>query len=90
MTNFFPPNIAIVRIDTPGGHRFPLWIPLFLLWIPLLLLSPLIFLVVLAVCLVGRVNPWRAIATFWAIVCSLPGTHVHVRADGKQVLVRIL
>jgi hypothetical protein len=84
------PSFAIVQIDTPGWHGFPLWIPLFLLWIPLALVSPLILLVVPAVCLVGQVSPWRAIATFWAILCSLSGTHVHVRADGRQVLVRIL
>ncbi len=84
------PNFAIVRIETPGWRCFPLWIPLFLLWIPLVLLSPLIFLIVFGVCLAGRVSPWKAIAAFWSISCSLPGTHVHVRADGNQVFVRIL
>jgi hypothetical protein len=54
------------------------------------LLSPLILLVVFCVCLAGRVNPWRAIAAFWGISCSLPGTDVHVSAHGNQVLVRIL
>jgi hypothetical protein len=54
------------------------------------LLSPLIFLVVFAVCLAGRVNPWRAIVAFWAISCSLPGTDVHVSAHGNQILVCIL
>ncbi len=84
------PNIAIVRIETPGWRGFPIWIPLFLLWIPLLLFSPIIFLVLLAVCLVGRISVWHAIATFWAIACSLPGTDVRVCADGKRILVRIL
>jgi hypothetical protein len=84
------PNIAVVRVHNEHRRGISLWIPLFLLWIPLLLLSPLIFLVILAVCLAGRVNPFRAIAVFWAISCSLPGTHVHVCAEGNQVLVRIL
>jgi len=84
------PNLAIVRIETPGWRGFPIWLPLFLLWIPLVLLSPLIFLVLLAVCLVGRVSVWKAIASFWAISCSLPGTHVDVRTNETQVLVRIL
>jgi hypothetical protein len=84
------PNIAIVQISRPQHVGFHLWLPLFLLWIPLVLLAPLIFLVVLAVCLAGRVSVWRAIAAFWAVSCSLPGTHVHVRSDGNQVTVRIL
>ena len=84
------PNIAIVHVSNPHWRGIHLWLPLFLLWIPLVLLSPLIFLVVLAACLAGRVNPWRAIAAFWAISCSLPGTHVHVSAHGNQVMVRIL
>ena len=84
------PSFAIVRVETQGWPGFPIWLPLFLLWIPLALLSPLIFLVVLVVCLVGRVNPWHAIAAFWGILSSLSGTNVHVRVDGKQVLVRIL
>ena len=70
--------------------RFTCGFRCFLLWIPLVLLSPLIFLVVAVVCLGCRINFWRAIAAFWAISCSLPGTHVHVRNDGNQVVVRIL
>jgi hypothetical protein len=84
------PNIAIVHVCTPHWRGLRLWLPLFLLWIPLVLLSPLIFLVVLGVCLAGRVSPWRAIAAFWTITCSLPGTDVRVCAQGNQVLVRIL
>lgn len=84
------PNIAIVRIETQGRHGFPIWIPLFLLWIPFVLFTPILFLILLAVCLVGRISVWRAIAAFWAIACSLPGTDVRVCADGKRILVRIL
>jgi hypothetical protein len=84
------PSIAIVHVHNPHWRGIHLWIPLFLLWIPLVLLSPLIFLIVAVVCLGCRINLWRAIAAFWAIWCSLPGTHVHVRSDGNQVMVRIL
>ena len=84
------PNLAIVQIESPHWRGIRLWLPLFLLWIPLLLLSPLILMVLLAVCLVGRINPLRAIATFWEISCSLPGTDVRVCADGNRVTVRIL
>ena len=77
------PNVAVVHVCNPHWRGFRLWIPL-------LLLAPLILLVILAVCLAGRVNPFRALAVFWAIVCSLPGTHVHVGGNGNQILVRIL
>jgi len=84
------PNIAVVHIEYPHWRGLHLWLPLFLLWIPLVLLSPFIFLVVVVVCLALRINPWRAIAAFWAITCSLPGTEVHVRAEGNNIRVRII
>lgn len=84
------PSIAVVRIETEHWWRFPIVVPLFLLWIPVILLSPLILVVVWAACFLGRVSFWRAIATFWAIVCGLPGTDVRVCADGNRVTVRIL
>jgi len=84
------PNIAIVHVSRPHHLGFHIWLPLFLLWIPLVLLSPLIFLIVLAVCIAGRVNVFKAIAAFWSLSCSLPGTHIHVRSEGKRVTVRIL
>lgn len=85
------PNIAIVHVQNScwRNRGIKLWIPLFLLWIPAILLSPLILLLVLCACFVG-INPFQAIGIFWNVVCSLPGTHVHVRADGNTVLVRIL
>lgn len=84
------PSIAIVHVSNPHWRGVRLWIPLFLFWIPLILLSPLIFLVILGLCLAGRVSPWRAIAVFWAISRSLPGTNVHVSTQDNKVLVRIL
>ena len=88
-TSFAPPMFAVVRVETPHWRTFPIWLPLFLLWIPLLLLSPLIFVVVLGVCIAGRINPWRAIRAFWDLTCSLPGTDVQVHTDGNHVVVRI-
>jgi hypothetical protein len=84
------PNLAIVQIETPHWRCIPLWIPLFLLWIPAILLSPLIFTVIFGLAVAGRVDPWGAMATLWNLVCSLPGTHVRVAADGAKVQVRIL
>jgi hypothetical protein len=84
------PNLAVVHIDNPHWRGIHLWLPLFLLWIPVILLSPLILLLVLIVCFLGRINPWRALAAFWSITCSLPGTDVRVQAEGNHVRVRIL
>jgi hypothetical protein len=84
------PNLAYLRVEWHGGRRIGLWLPLFLLWIPLVILSPVIVLVVAAVCLVERVNAWRALAAFRALVVSLPGTDVRVCADGNRVTVRIV
>jgi hypothetical protein len=84
------PSIAIVHVHNPHWRGIRLWIPLFLLWIPALALAPIILLAVVIACLVGRVNPWRAIATFWGLLCALPGTQVHVSSKEDQVLVRIL
>ena len=86
------PSLAVVHVHNPawrwGGVR--LWLPLILLYIPLLLLLPLLLLVVIVACLAGQINPWRAMATFWDVLCSLPGTAVRVQSEGNQVLVKIL
>ena len=84
------PNFAVVGVDTAGFHWPRLWLPIFLLWIPVILLSPFIFLAFVALAIAARTNIWRVIAVFWAILCALPGTHVHVRAEQNDVLVRIL
>ncbi|HEU5350473.1 MAG TPA: hypothetical protein VFU55_02680 [Terracidiphilus sp.] len=84
------PNLAYVRVEWHGGRRIGLWLPLFLLWIPVVLLSPVIVLVVAAVSVGCRVNAWRALAAFWGLVVSLPGTDVRVVADGNRVTVKIL
>ncbi|HEV2215012.1 MAG TPA: hypothetical protein VGR64_06955 [Terracidiphilus sp.] len=84
------PNLAYVRVERPRGRGFGIWLPLFLLWIPVVLLSPLIVLVVIAICAAGRVNAWKALAAFWDLLVSLPGTDVRVAADGSRVVVRIV
>jgi hypothetical protein len=84
------PNVAIVHLQNPHWRGIRLWLPLFLLWIPLVLLSPLIFLIVLGVCVACRIKLMCAIAAFWAITCSLPGTDIRVCADGNRVTVLIL
>ena len=84
------PNFAVLGIDTPGFHWPKLWLPIFLLWVPVILLSPIIFLAFVALAIAARTNIWRVIAIFWGILCSLPGTHVHVSTQDARVLVRIL
>ena len=84
------PSFAILEIESPHWRMPRIWLPLFLLWIPLILLSPIVFLVIFGLCMAGRISPWRAIAAFWAISCSLPGTRVHVSTHESKVLVRIL
>jgi hypothetical protein len=84
------PNFAVVGIDAPGFHWPRIWLPVFLLWIPAIMLAPFVLLVLAVVCWLGRVSFSRTIAVLWGIVCSLPGTHVHVRADGNNIVVRIV
>jgi hypothetical protein len=84
------PNIAIVRISNPHWRGFNLWLPVFLLWIPLVLLSPLLFLVLLAVSIASRIPMGRMIGVFWGVVSSLSGMQVRVSAQGNHVSVRIL
>ena len=84
------PNFAVVGIQTPHCHTPRLWLPLFLLWIPVIRFSPIISLVLVGLAIPARTTIWRLIAIVWTIATSLPGTHVHVRAEGNQVLVRIL
>lgn len=84
------PNVAVLQIRTPHWRGCRLWLPLFLLWIPLLVLSPLILLIVLGACLAYRINPWKAVAAFWAISCGLTGTDIRVQAEETKVVVRLM
>lgn len=83
------PNLAVVQFQNPHWRGMRLWVPLFLLWIPFLMLAPLLLLVLCGLCIAGRMNLWRAIAAFWDVTCSLPGTDVQVRSDANQVRIRI-
>ena len=84
------PNFAVIGIQTPHWHTPQLWLPVFLLWIPVILLSPFIFLALVAVAIAARTSIWRLIAIPWGILCSLPGTYIHVCMEGNQILVRVL
>jgi hypothetical protein len=84
------PNFAVIAIETTEWRMPCLWIPLFLLWIPVLLLSPLIFLLLVAIAIATENNIWRLLCVFWSIASSLPGTHVRVETEGNRILVRLL
>jgi hypothetical protein len=84
------PNFAVIGVQTPGWHMPRLWVPLFLLWVPVVLLSPVIFLVLVAMAIATSTTIWRIIAICWGIVANLRGTDVRVTAEGNHVLVRIL
>jgi hypothetical protein len=84
------PNFAVVGIDAPGFHWPRIWLPVFLLWIPAILLAPFALIVLAVVCWLGRVSLFKTIAVLWGILCSLPGTHVRVHAEGNDIVVRIV
>jgi hypothetical protein len=46
--------------------------------------------VFLVVCLVGRVNPFQALATFWSIFAGVRDTHIEIDNPEALVLIRIL
>ena len=84
------PNFAIVHVNYLHGQNFRLWLPLFLLWIPAVLLAPFILVALIVACPISRVPFRRSIATFWALLCSLPGTDVRIATESNSVEVRIL
>ena len=84
------PNLAILEIRAPHWRMPRLWLPLFLLWIPVILLSPLILLLFVGAGFAFGINPWRAIAVLWRMLCALPGTAVRVTADDTHIFVKIL
>jgi len=83
------PLFAIIRIRSKRGRGFQLWVPLFLLWLVLLpfvvLLSPLILLV----CLVGQVNPFRAVSVVCQILAGLTNTHIEVDDPNNSIMIRV-
>jgi hypothetical protein len=82
------PLVGVISVQHwPRSRSFRLWIPLFLLWILLLPLAVLLLPVFFVVCLICRVNPFQAIATFWSIFAAFRDTHIEI--DNRQALVLI-
>jgi len=81
------PLLAYIRICTGRNRGFRLWIPLFLAW---LLLAPLVFLLLplfLVVCMVGEVDSWQALSTFWQMLVGLKNTYIEVAHQETSILI---
>ncbi len=81
------PLLAYIRIRTGRNRGFRLWIPLFLAW---LLLAPLVLLLLplfLVVCMVGEVDSWQALSTFWQMLVGLKNTCIEVAHQETSILI---
>ena len=85
------PLVGVINVKHWSRSRsFRLWIPLLLLWLLLLPFAILLLPIFFVVCLVCRVNPFQAIATFWSILAGLRDTHIEIDNRDALVLIRIL
>ena len=84
------PLLASIRIRRKGRSAFPLLIPLFLVWLLLLPLILLLLPLVVAVCALKRVNPFRVLSGSWQVLAAVRGTHIEVANCRSTVSIRIL
>jgi hypothetical protein len=83
------PQLITVRVRPAHSRGFRLWVPVLPV---LLLLSPLLVLaalVAVVVCVAYRVDPVRALAAVWRLLCATRGTHIDVEDGKTAVLVSI-
>ena len=84
------PMLVFLRIRGRNRRGLRLWIPLFVVWLLLLpfvlVLLPLAFIA----CLVGRVNPFRALAVGWQLLTGLRNTNIEVAQGQVLVLVHVV
>lgn len=60
-----------------------LWIPLIIVWLLLLPLVLVLLPFMVLACLLIDVSAWRALKTFWRLLCALPGTSIEL-TDGQH------
>ena len=84
------PLFVVIGFRTWRNHILRLWFPLFLAWLLLLPVILLLLPVFLVACLVGRVNPLRALSTGWQVLTGLKGTHIEVDDSKTLILIRIV
>ncbi len=74
------PLLIVVRV-----RWVRLWIPLFVVWILLLPLVLVLLPFAVLACFIVRINPLKAILTFWGLFSAFRGTTIDVD-DGKNLV----
>ncbi len=80
-------TITVRKKRGPGiaYFGFPLWFPLLLLLPLAILISPLVLLI----CLLGLIDPFRVVSTFWGMFRALKGTEIQVDDRSRQFAIDI-
>jgi hypothetical protein len=84
------PIMAFLRIRTRRNRGFRLWIPLFLVWLVLLPLVLVILPFAFLACLIGQVNPFRALSVSWQLLAGLRNANVEIAQGQVLVLVHVI
>ncbi len=79
------PLFAVIRVK-----RFRLWVPLFIVWLLLLPFALVLLPLMILACLAIRVNPWRALGTFWQVFTGMAGANIEVNDENAAVQIRIV
>lgn len=83
------PLIATLRFQHRQKHKFNLWIPLFLIWVLLLPVLIIISPFFLLICLIGLINPAKAVTAFWEILSSIRGTNIEISEKKNKFFLNI-
>lgn len=83
------PMTATVRVQKAGNREWKFWVPLFLAWVLALPLAIIALPFFLIACLIGWINPFRAMGVFFGIFSALAGTEFDLEKDGHTVKVRL-
>ncbi len=83
------PLVAVVSLRGRETRTLRVWVPLILLWLLLVPLAVLLSPVIFIVCLICRVNPFRAFSVGWQILRALNDTEVEIehRSAGVSICV---
>ncbi|MGA7402254.1 MAG: hypothetical protein WBW38_19715 [Candidatus Sulfotelmatobacter sp.] len=83
------PLVAVVSLRGRESRTLRVWVPLILLWLLLVPLAVLLSPVIFIVCLICRVNPFRAFSVGWQILRALNDTEVEIehRSAGVSICV---
>jgi hypothetical protein len=84
------PLVAVVSLRHQESRTFRLWIPLPLIGLLLLPAAALLSPLLLALCLICRVNPLRVASVLWQIFQALRDTGFEVNERSAAVSVCVL